>query len=65
MQVTAVIVTYNRLELLKECIAAVKAQTYKPSFILVVNNDSTDGTTEWLNQQSDLIVIHQPNKGGA
>ena len=65
MQVTAVIVTYNRFELLKECIAAVKAQTYKPSFILVVNNSSTDGTTEWLNQQHDLIVIQQPNNGGA
>jgi rhamnopyranosyl-N-acetylglucosaminyl-diphospho-decaprenol beta-1,3/1,4-galactofuranosyltransferase len=65
MQVTAVIVTYNRFELLKECIAAVKAQTYKASSILVVNNNSTDGTTEWLNKQPDLITIHQLNKGGA
>jgi rhamnopyranosyl-N-acetylglucosaminyl-diphospho-decaprenol beta-1,3/1,4-galactofuranosyltransferase len=65
MQVTAIIVTYNRLELLKECIEAVKSQTYKPSSILVVNNNSTDGSTEWLRQQTDLITIHQPNKGGA
>jgi rhamnopyranosyl-N-acetylglucosaminyl-diphospho-decaprenol beta-1,3/1,4-galactofuranosyltransferase len=51
MQVTAVIVTYNRFELLKECIAAVKVQTYKPSSILVVNNNSTDGT-----EQRDLTT---------
>ncbi len=65
MQVTAVIVTHNRLELLKECITAVKAQTYQPSAILVVNNDSSDGTTEWLKKQNEILNIHQSNRGGA
>jgi len=31
----------------------------------VVNNDSTDGTEEWLKSQSDLQCIKQENLGGA
>lgn len=46
--VIAVIVTYNRIELLKECINSLLSATIVPS-ILVVNNNSTDGTKEYLN----------------
>lgn len=65
MKIVAVVVTYNRLSLLKECIAGIKAQTHKPDAILVVNNSSTDGTTEWLQLQTGIITHQQPNKGGA
>ena len=43
MKICTVIVTYNRYELLKECLDALLNQTYK-SDILVINNASTDGT---------------------
>lgn len=52
-----VVVTYNRLSLLKECIDALRHQTYKNFRIVIVNNGSTDGTCEWLSLQNDLIVI--------
>lgn len=65
MTIAAVIVTYNRLNLLKKCINAVCHQTYKPDEIIVVNNGSTDGTTEWLSFQTNLSVVHQENSGGA
>ena len=65
MNVTAVVVTYNRLILLQECIAAIRAQTFIPTNILIVNNSSTDGTGEWLKLQQDVISFQQPNKGGA
>jgi len=65
MSIVAVIVTYNRLNLLKACIDAVRSQTYKSEEIIVVNNGSTDGTTEWLNSQTDVLVVHQENLGGA
>ena len=65
MKVTAVVVTHNRLQLLQECIAAIRAQTTKPYQILVVNNGSTDGTYEWVAVQKDICAIHQPNNGGA
>lgn len=63
--IAAVVVTYNRLNLLKECINALRSQTYKLDAIIVVNNDSKDRSKEWLDSQSDLIVIHQENLGGA
>lgn len=61
----AVVVTYNRLSLLKECIEALRSQTLVPDQIVVVNNDSSDGTLEWLSGQNDLLVITQENVGGA
>ncbi|MCB9217968.1 MAG: glycosyltransferase family 2 protein [Ignavibacteriales bacterium] len=61
----AVVVTYNRLELLKECVQALRNQTRKLDEIIVVNNDSIDGTKEWLDEQKDLTKIHQENLGGA
>ena len=63
--VAAVVVTYNRLELLKKCIQSLRDQTRKLDEIIVVNNNSTDGTLEWLNSQNDLTVITQENSGSA
>jgi len=65
MEIGIVIVTYNRLSLLKEVIDSIRHQTYKDNQIVVVNNGSTDGTYEWLLEQSDIIVITQTNMGGA
>jgi len=64
-KIAAVVVTYNRKELLKGCITSLRNQTRKLDEIIVVNNDSTDGTKEWLDEQKDLTVIHQANLGGA
>lgn len=60
-----IVVTYNRLLLLKENIQALREQTYTDCKIIVVNNGSTDGTEEWLVYQKDLIVLNQENLGGA
>jgi GT2 family glycosyltransferase len=65
MKIAAVVVTYNRLSLLKECIQALRAQTYPLDKIIVVNNSSTDGTLEWLLQQPDIDVVTQENSGSA
>ncbi len=64
MKIIAVVVTYNRLELLKRNINCLR-QNKPLSSILVVDNGSTDGTKEWLDEQNDLTVIHQSNVGGA
>ena len=64
MKVTAVVVTYNRLSILKECIAALHNQTLKPHEIIVVNNNSTDGTAAWLASQN-VSIITQENRGGS
>ena len=63
--IAAVIVTRNRLALLQESVAAVRAQARAPQEIIVIDNASDDGTREWLEQQSGLVVIRQGNLGGA
>ncbi len=64
-KVGIVVVTYNRLTLLKDVIASLRNQDYASNDIIVVNNGSTDDTLEWLNDQKDLIIINQDNCGGA
>ena len=65
-------VTYNRKELLRECVQALLAQTRPADKILILNNASTDGTPELLAAEfpaSDfpqIQVRHLPqNIGGA
>ncbi len=45
-RVVAVVVTWNRLELLRESLAAVLGQSRAPDAVIVVDNASTDGTAE-------------------
>ncbi|AFV76575.1 putative glycosyltransferase [Thermus oshimai JL-2] len=66
-RVCAVIVTYNRKELLRECLQAVLSQTRPPDHVLVVDNASTDGTPEMLREEFPQVeVLRLPeNQGGA
>lgn len=64
-RVCIVVVTYNRLRLLKEVIGSLRKQTFVDRQILVVNNGSNDGTLEWLIEQPDILTITQDNCGGA
>lgn len=63
--IIAVLVTHNRLEQLKQIVEALKNQTYTIKRIIIINNDSKDGTKEWLEHQKELHTIHQPNTGGS
>jgi GT2 family glycosyltransferase len=65
MRIATVIVTYNRNKLLKKCIKAIQNQTVQINSIYVINNGSTDGTSDWLDKQKGLIVINQENCGGS
>jgi len=65
MKVFAVIVTFNRLHLLIKVLDSIRKQSYAVDEIVVVNNDSSDGTKEWLDDQTGITIIHQANLGGA
>ena len=65
MKLTAVVVTYNRLSLLKRTVNCLLEQTCPLDQIYIVNNGSTDGTKEWLDSQEQVTVIHQANVGGS
>lgn len=64
-KVLAAIVTRDRLESLKKTISAILNQTRKPNEILVINNDSSDGTKDWLETQPGLTIINQANLGSS
>ena len=65
MNVCAVIVAYNRLALLRDCVEALRRQARRPDAILVVDNGSTDGTSDWLATQPDVQTLRQRNAGSA
>ena len=67
VRVVAVVVTWNRRDLLEESLAALAAQTLAPAAVVVVDNASTDGTTDLLRERyADLEVVHlTSNTGGA
>lgn len=47
-KIAAVVVTFNRLEMLKECLESLLHQTQALDFIVLIDNASTDGTEEWV-----------------
>ena len=66
--VTAIVVTYNRLPLLKQCLAALRAQTVQGFTVLLVDNASTDGTADYIKTLAmPGLVCRNPGKnlGGA
>src|SRR5947209_592317 len=64
---SAVIVTYNRSEMLRRCLAALGEQTRPPDRILVVDNASTDGTASMLEREHPTVEVLRltVNEGGA
>lgn len=63
----AVVVSYNRRELLGEALVALAGQTRRPEGVVVVDNASTDGSAEMvaeLHPDVDLVRL-AANTGGA
>jgi GT2 family glycosyltransferase len=60
VSVCAVVVTFNRRDLLEECLAAVTGQSTPPERVVVVDNASTDGTPELVAERfpdADLVSL--------
>lgn len=66
-RVVAVVVTWNRRDLLEESLAALAGQSHRLDGVVVVDNASTDGTHDLLDRSyGDLDVVHlSENTGGA
>ncbi|WP_270813315.1 glycosyltransferase [Hungatella effluvii] len=70
MNTAVIIVTYNRIAFLKECIQCVLNQVNECLELYVINNASTDGTKDYLEELQDkqdrVHVLHlKSNEGGA
>ena len=59
----AVVVTFNRKELLKECINALLDQDYENLDVLVVDNASTDGTKDYIKTELKNKRVNYVNTG--
>lgn len=72
MDIGIIIVTYNRLADLKITLDAYEKQTYHPSYVMVIDNHSTDGTDEFLRAWRETpsaaahkVVTMEENTGGS
>jgi hypothetical protein len=60
-RVSVVIVTWNALPLLQQCLPSVVATDYPNLEIVVADNASTDGSTDWLAQAHPQVkVVRHP-----
>lgn len=71
MKISIVIPVYNEVERLGACLEAISAQTVRPHEVIVVNNNSSDGTAG-IAQSYDFVsllsetrqgVVHARNRG--
>ena len=63
MDISVVIPTYNRYELLKRALSSVYTQTYQPKEVIVVDDGSTDNTSNIQKNFPNIIYIYQENNG--
>lgn len=71
-KIFVVLVTYNRLAKLKIALNSYEEQSWKPTHIIVVNNNSSDGTSEYLKEwesspslSKHSVISSSQNLGGA
>ena len=55
--VCAIIVTYNRVEVLKQSLSHVLNQSLKPATVVIVDNNSSDGTKDYMKSLEKLDNI--------
>lgn len=65
MKTSIVILTYNKLQYTQECINSIRRYTKPNTYeIIVIDNNSTDGTSKWLAEQTDLKVVYNASNVG-
>lgn len=70
LTVAVVIPTYNCAPYIEEALRSIEAQTWVPERVVVVDDGSTDGTTQVVERFATrsplpLMVLRQPNRGPA
>ena len=65
--VTVIVPVYNTAPYLKECFASISSQTYQRLEIIAVDDGSTDGSSELLDEiagkDTRIKVVHKENGG--
>ena len=58
-----IIPTYNQCDLLKKAIHSVEKQTFTNYEVIVIDNNSSDGTSEFLEKKKNLIYKKSTTMG--
>ncbi|MET0085266.1 MAG: glycosyltransferase family A protein [Sedimenticola sp.] len=64
MQISVIIPTHNRADLLERALKSVQGQTLPPLEVIVVDDGSEDHTREMVSEKFPRVrYLHQPNRG--
>ncbi|MDF1884307.1 glycosyltransferase, partial [Sulfurimonas sp. SAG-AH-194-C21] len=63
MKISVIIPTYNRYEFLQRAIESVLGQTYQADEIIVIDDGSSDNTSQILQKFPNIKYIYQKNSG--
>ena len=67
MQISIIIVTYNSISDVEKCIASIQKYTNPPYELIVIDNNSNDGTRDFLsrleNKHQIKIILNKKNHG--
>lgn len=67
IKITVIVPAYNVEEWFPRCIKSILNQTYQALEIIVINDGSTDGTDQLINEyakkDSRIVAVHQENAG--
>ncbi len=63
--ISVVVLNWNGLQVLDNCLKSLYAQTYRPLEMIVVDNASTDGSVEFLKEkyQDINLIVNEKNMG--
>ncbi len=64
---SVVVVSHQSLDQLRRCVEALRrcAEPAHPIELIIVDNGSTDGSAEWLEQQDDVVLLRNESNLGA
>lgn len=63
MNITTIIICRNSRETINKCLQSVLNQTVKATEIIVVDGNSTDGTSDFLKTKPGIKIIYQKEQG--
>ncbi|BBB90153.1 MAG TPA: bifunctional glycosyltransferase family 2 protein/class I SAM-dependent methyltransferase [Methylomusa anaerophila] len=65
MKTSIVILTYNQLSSTEQCVESIRKFTEPDQYeIIIIDDNSADGTVEWLRNQPDLKIIYNEQSLG-